>query len=95
MPEAIDSLAFFPSIHGTKISHPKIASNVETGTCIKISLPSLSKNLCVLTSINIYKSPGSAPLCPASPSPANLILVPLSTPDGTLTDNFLFLFTLP
>ena len=34
-------------MHGTKISHPKIASNVETGTCIKISLPSLSKNLCV------------------------------------------------
>ena len=46
-------------------------------------------------SIKIYKSPAPDPLAPASPSPDNLIRVPLSTPAGTLTDSFLVLFTLP
>ena len=46
-------------------------------------------------SIKIYKSPAPDPLAPASPSPDSLIRVPLSTPAGTLTDNFLGLFILP
>ena len=34
-----------------------------------------------------YKSPLLAPLLPASPFPANLILVPSSPPFGIVTDN--------
>ena len=45
------------------------------------------KILCTLTCTNIYKSPEPEPRCPASPSPESLILVPLSTPGGTFTDN--------
>ena len=46
-------------------------------------------------SIKIYKSPGAEPLAPASPSPERRIRVPLSTPEGTFTESFLLLFTLP
>ena len=60
-----------------------------------MSLPSLVKILCNLTCTNIYKSPEPEPRCPASPSPESLILVPLSTPGGTFTDNFFGLFKTP
>ena len=46
-------------------------------------------------SIKIYKSPGAEPLAPASPSPVMRLRLPLSTPDGTFTESFLLLFTLP
>ena len=39
-----------------------------------------------LTLTNKYKSPVDPPLLPASPFPANLILVPSSTPLGIVTD---------
>ena len=45
--------------------------------------------------MKIYKSPAVDPLAPASPSPERRIRVPLSTPAGTFTDNFLFLLTRP
>ena len=45
--------------------------------------------------MNIYRSPDPADRSPASPSPDNLILVPLSTPGGTFTDNFFVLLRTP
>ena len=45
--------------------------------------------------MNMYKSPEPADRGPASPSPDNLILVPLSTPGGTFTDSFFVLFKTP
>ena len=45
--------------------------------------------------MKMYKSPEPAERGPASPSPDNLILVPLSTPGGTLTDNFFVLLRMP
>ena len=44
---------------------------------------------------NIYKSPELAPLCPLSPSPAILILVPLSTPGGIVMDIVFCFFNCP
>ena len=45
--------------------------------------------------MNRYKSPVAPPLLPASPLPANLILVPSSTPLGIVTDIFLEACFLP
>ena len=45
--------------------------------------------------MNKYKSPLPAPLEPASPLPANLILVPSSTPFGIVTDNLFEVCFLP
>ena len=95
VPEPKFIFALDPSIHGTWIELPKTASIKDTGTSIKVSFPSLWNNECSFISINIYKSPGDDPLAPASPSPERRILVPLSTPAGTFTDNFLFLLTRP
>lgn len=44
---------------------------------------------------SIYKSPGSPPLTPASPLPAILSLLPVSTPLGIVTVRVFSLFTLP
>ena len=45
--------------------------------------------------MNKYKSPLAPPLVPASPLPANLILVPSSTPLGMVTDIFFDVCLLP
>ena len=45
--------------------------------------------------IKRYKSPLEAPLEPASPFPANLILVPSSTPFGIVTEIFFDTCLLP
>ena len=45
--------------------------------------------------MNKYKSPVVPPLDPASPFPANLILVPSSTPLGIVTEIFLDACFLP
>ena len=46
----------------------------------------LSKRISFCTSTKMYKSPFPAPLCPGSPSPEILILVPVSTPAGIVTE---------
>ena len=45
--------------------------------------------------MNKYKSPVAPPLVPASPFPANLILVPSSTPLGIDTDIFFEVCLIP
>ena len=56
---------------------------------------SRSKILSSCTLTKIYKSPLPAPLCPGSPSPENLILVPVSTPAGIVTEIVFCFLILP
>ena len=74
---------------GILIVVPSAASAIEIGNSKnKFSSDRLNKS-CELTFINKYKSPVAPPLLPASPLPANLILVPSSTPFGMVTEIFL------
>ena len=91
----IFTLVFPPSSVGASKSPPKAAVVIVIGILQKRSFPSLSKIECFPTSIKIYKSPDCPPLIPASPSPASLILVPVSTPGGMLTLSFFDFSTLP
>ncbi len=87
MPEGILILALPPSIVGISIDVPKAASAIEIGhSKNKFSSDLLNKS-CEYTFMNRYRSPFPAPLDPASPLPASLILVPSSTPLGIVTDN--------
>ena len=68
---------------------PSAASARESGNSKnKFSSDLLNKSW-EWTLINKYRSPVAPPLLPASPFPANLILVPSSTPFGIVTDIFL------
>ena len=80
--------AFLPSIVGISIVVPKAASAIEIGNSKKRFTSDLLKRSCDFTFINRYKSPLAPPLVPASPFPANLILVPSSTPFGIVTETF-------
>ena len=81
-------MAFLPSIVGISIVVPKAASAMDIGNSKNKFTSDLLKSSWVLTFINKYKSPLAPPLIPASPLPANLILVPSSTPFGIVTDTF-------
>ena len=75
------------------MSPPRVAVRTDIGISQEISAPSRSKILCGATFISTYRSPVGPPFFPASPSPVNLILSPLSTPGGTLMDRvFVFDF---
>ena len=81
-------LAFLPSIVGISIVDPRAASAIEIGNSKNKFSSDLLNKSCELTFIKRYKSPVAPPLLPASPFPANLILVPSSTPFGIVTDIF-------
>ena len=76
------------------------AIRIRLSDSSKIDIPITYESECKfdakkLTFINRYKSPLAPPLVPASPFPANLILVPSSTPFGIVTDIFFEACLLP
>ena len=73
---------------GISIVVPRAASAIEIGNSKNKFTSDLLNNWCDSTFIKRYKSPLAPPLVPASPLPANLILVPSSTPFGIVTDTF-------
>ena len=77
---------------GTSIVDPSVASVNDIGNSKKIFSSDLLKILCDLIDTKIYKSPFPPPFIPASPLPDNLILVPSSTPLGTLVYILFLLF---
>ena len=81
-------MAFPPSIVGISIVVPSAASAIEIGNSKNKFSSDLLNKSCELTFTNKYKSPVAPPLLPASPLPANLILVPSSTPFGIVTEIF-------
>ena len=89
VPSGIFIFALPPSMVGISIVVPKAASASDIGNSKnKFSSDRLNK-LCEFTLTNKYKSPVDPPLLPASPFPANRILVPSSTPLGIVTAIFL------
>src|SRR5580700_1827526 len=74
-----------PSIVGTSIFAPRVASLILTGTFTCKSFPCRSKNGCGLTSTRKYKSPVGAPIVPALPLPGTRTRDPLATPAGMRT----------
>jgi hypothetical protein len=84
-----------PSIVGISIVVPSAASAIEIGNSKNRFSSDLLNRSCELTLINKYKSPLAPPFVPASPFPANLILVPSSTPFGIVTDSFFEACLLP
>ena len=74
---------------------PKAASAIDMGNSKNKFSSDLLNKSCEWTLINKYKSPLAPPLVPASPFPANLILVPSSTPFGIVTDIFFEACLLP
>src|SRR5215472_11598459 len=74
-----------PSIVGTSIFAPKVASLTVTGTLVYRSLPRRSKKGCGRTTTRKYKSPAGAPIVPAFPFPGTRTRPPLATPAGMRT----------
>ena len=74
---------------GISMDVPNAASAMEIGHSKNRFSSDLLNKSCEYTLMNRYKSPFPAPLDPASPFPASLILVPSSTPLGIVTDNLL------
>src|SRR6266436_6425872 len=74
-----------PSIVGTSIFAPSVASLTVTGTFVYKSFPRRSKNGCGRTSTRKYKSPAGAPIVPELPFPATRKRAPLANPGGIFT----------
>src|SRR5207249_3517484 len=74
-----------PSIVGTSIFAPSVASLTVTGILVYKSLPRRSKNSCHRTTTRKYKSPAGAPIVPELPLPGTRTRPPLATPVGMRT----------
>ena len=74
---------------GISIDDPNAASVIDIGHSKNKFSSDLLNRSCEFTLMKRYKSPLPAPLEPASPFPASLILVPSSTPLGIVTDSLL------
>src|SRR5712671_4387227 len=74
-----------PSIVGTSIFAPSVASLTVTGILVYKSLPRRSKKSCGFTTTRKYKSPGGAPIVPELPLPGTRTRPPLATPAGMRT----------
>src|SRR5437016_11191883 len=74
-----------PSIVGTSIFAPSVASLTVTGILVYKSLPRRSKNSCHRTTTRKYKSPAGAPIVPELPLPGTRTRPPLATPAGMRT----------
>src|ERR1700722_1993040 len=89
------TLTLLPSMVGASILPPSAAVVTGIGILHSRLLPSRLKNGCGLMDRNIYRSPGSPPRAPASPSLARRMRVPSSTPAGILTSSDFSLRILP
>src|SRR6266478_9616094 len=74
-----------PSIVGTSIFAPSVASLTVIGTFVYRSLPRRSKKGCDRTSTRKYRSPAGAPIVPELPLPGTRKRAPLASPGGILT----------
>ena len=66
---------------------PSAAVVMLIGTRVNKAVPSRSNTSCCFTCRKIYRSPGGAPIGPASPLPVRRMRVPLSTPGGISTSS--------
>src|SRR5260370_1199347 len=74
-----------PSIVGTSILAPNVASLTVIGILVYKSSPRRSKNSCGFTTTRKYKSPAGAPMVPELPFPGTRTRPPFATPAGMRT----------
>src|SRR5258708_25882533 len=84
-----------PSIVGTSIFAPSVASLTVTGILVYKSSPRRSKNSCGFTTTRRYKSPAGAPIVPELPFPGTRTRPPFETPAGMRTSIVSFRRTRP